>query len=106
MRNNKKTMDEIAMSIISKAGDAATCGGMAMDYLKQKKYDLARRKLEEGKEYIAEAHNEQTDIIQSVLTQGKCEYSLLFAHAQDTLMTIESELRVYSVLIELQEGDR
>ena len=46
----------------------------------------------------------QTDAIQSETRGETCEYSLLFAHAQDTLMTIYSEINIAKQLIKIFES--
>lgn len=45
----------------------------------------------------------QTDAIQNETRGEKSEYSLLFAHAQDTLMTIYSEINIAKQLIKIFE---
>ena len=55
-------------------------------------------------EKIVEAHHIQTEDIQAAIRGEKQEYSLLFAHAQDTLMTIYSEIIVAKQLIAVFES--
>jgi len=45
------------------------------------------------------AHNAQTEVIQNQVSGENTEYSLLFVHAQDTLMTITTELRMVQKMI-------
>jgi len=59
--------------------------------------------MEEAQECIRLAHVSQTEVIQNE-TRGKSyEPCLLFAHAQDTLMTIMSEYNLAKQLIEFFE---
>ena len=48
----------------------------------------------------------QTEVIQGQVSGEDVEYSLLFIHAQDTIMTINSELRIISKLLPLFENMR
>ena len=50
---------------------------------------------------IAEAHRIQTDAIQGEAKREKMEYSVLFTHAQDTLMTIYSEINLANQIIKI-----
>jgi PTS system cellobiose-specific IIA component len=59
----------------------------------------AKEKLNNAQEYIKNAHSLQTGIIQGEARGEKYEYSLLFNHAQDTLMTIYSELNIAKQLL-------
>ena len=55
--------------------------------------------LEEAEALIVKAHNAQTEVIQSQVSGESMEYSLLFVHAQDTVMTITTELRMTQKLL-------
>lgn len=61
----------------------------------------AKEKLEEARKNIIEAHRVQTDAIQEETRGVSSEYSLLFAHAQDTLMTINSEVLIAKELVKI-----
>lgn len=97
-------LNETAMEIISTAGEAIVKGKEAMEHLADRQFEEAQSLLEIAQKYIVKAHNTQTNVIQTALANGKVEYSFLFSHAQDTLMTIESELRVYQVLLNIERG--
>ena len=56
------------------------------------KIDAAADELNKANELIKEAHIIQTQVIQKAMAkENKESAELLFAHAQDTLMTINSE---------------
>lgn len=57
--------------------------------------------MEEAKKFIVQAHKSQTEVIQSEANGKKYEYSMLFAHAQDTLMTIMSEIQLAEQMIDI-----
>ena len=59
----------------------------------------AQELLKEAEALIVKANNAQTEVIQSQVSGESMEYSLLFIHAQDTLMTINTELRMTKKLL-------
>jgi cellobiose PTS system EIIA component len=83
---------EASMDIILHAGDARMANFESIEAMLKGDLETAELKLREAKEQITIAHRVQTDRIQDETRGGKSEYSLLFAHAQDTLMTINSEI--------------
>lgn len=100
LENNPLT--EVAMEIILHAGDARMFIQQALDAVAAFDYDTATAKLAEARREWTLAHHAQTDTIQAE-TAGtvRHEYSMLFTHAQDTLMTINSEYIVAQKLVAL-----
>lgn len=90
-----------AMSIILSAGDARVACKAALDAISEANLTLAEEKLKEAQSKITEAHKVQTDAIQGETRGEEAEYSLLFAHAQDTLMTIYSEINIAKQLLKI-----
>lgn len=84
----------VAMSVIINAGDGRACIDKAMDALAEFDFDAAEAHLAEADARILEAHKAQTEMIQRQAGGEEVEYSLLFVHAQDTLMTISAELHM------------
>ncbi|MGO1041967.1 PTS lactose/cellobiose transporter subunit IIA [Clostridioides difficile] len=95
---------EVAMQIILRAGEARTEIKQALSDLEKFDYKNANMKLAKAKEFMTEAHRAQTNIIQGEAGGEKREHSLLFAHAQDTLMTIFSELNIAMSLVGIVES--
>jgi PTS system cellobiose-specific IIA component len=56
-------------------------------------FPKAAELLKEADQEILKAHRAQTEVIQAQAGGEDTEYSLLFIHAQDTLMTSDSQLR-------------
>ena len=79
-----------AMAIILNAGDARVACKEALDAIAAFDYETAEEKLKV-------CH----DAIQDETRGEKSEYSLLFAHAQDTLMTIYSEINIAKQLLKI-----
>lgn len=100
-----ETMLEITMSIIMKAGDARVYVKQALDDMEHSRYPEAKAKLDQAQTCIGEAHSAQTEVIQGEARGEHHEFSLLFTHAQDTLMTIFSELNIarslYGIIMSL-----
>lgn len=91
----------VAMQIILHAGDARNLATEALSEAKKFHFEEAEKLLKEAEAAITSAHKSQTEIIQSEAGGNSYEYSLLFAHAQDTLMTIHSELRLTKEMIDI-----
>lgn len=94
---------EAAMQIILHAGDARVKCKAALDAIAETDFEAAKRALEEAKIEITKAHRMQTDAIQTECSGEKGEYSVLFAHAQDTLMTVNSEIIIAKQMISIFE---
>lgn len=93
-----------AMAIIMNAGDARVFCKEALNAIEVQDFDLAKEKMKAAHKKIAEAHKIQTDAIQGETRGEKKEYSLLFAHAQDTLMTVYSEINIAKQMIKIFES--
>lgn len=94
MAEEKIDVAAVAMSVIINAGDGRVCIDRAMDSLAELDFEAAESSLQEADEKILEAHKAQTEMIQRQAGGEDVEYSLLFVHAQDTLMTISAELHM------------
>lgn len=93
-----------AMSIIISAGDARLYITEALNAISEGNYNLVTDKLKQAQEKMTEAHAVQTDMIQGEARGEGIGYSLLFTHAQDTLMTINSELNLAKQLCKVFES--
>lgn len=93
-----------AMQIIMKAGDGRVLIQAALDAVSVQNFKLAKEKLDGAKIEIIAAHCIQTDMIQGEARGESRGYSLLFTHAQDTLMSINSELYLAKKMISIFES--
>lgn len=100
---DEKTVEE-AMGIIMHAGDARLLCKEALDAIAAFNFEKASEKMARANKEIAEAHRIQTDAIQGEANGEKKEYCVLFAHAQDTLMTIYSEINIANQLIKIAKS--
>lgn len=92
---------ECAMAIILAAGNARVECKAALNAISAFDFVLADQKIKDAQKEITKAHKIQTDAIQGETRGEKSEYSLLFAHAQDTLMTIYSEINIAKQMIKI-----
>ncbi len=91
-----------AMSIILHSGDARVACTNALKAIEEGLFLEAENQIQEASAEITKAHKIHTDAIQNEAAgEDKSEYSLLFAHAQDTLMTIMSEINIAKQLIKI-----
>lgn len=84
----------VAMEVILNTGDGRTYIDQALDSLAEFDFDAAEEHLAQADAKILTAHKVQTATIQAQAAGEEVEYSLLFTHAQDTLMTISAELHM------------
>ncbi|SHE63960.1 PTS system, cellobiose-specific IIA component [Seinonella peptonophila] len=96
-------ISQVAMKIILHAGNARTFIMESFQCMGEEQFTEAREKLKEAKQETLLAHKAQTETIQSEAQGNKHEFSLLFAHAQDTLMTIMSEWNIANQLVKVFE---
>ena len=85
------------------SGDARVHASKAMDCIAKGDFEQAKALLKEADKVQAAAHNIQTDMIQGDIRGGdeKMGYYVLFAHAQDTLMTIQVEINMTKSMLKL-----
>ena len=94
----------VAMQIILHAGDAREKVGEALAFAKRFEFAMAREALKQANAKITDAHHAQTDVIQEEMEGGEREeLVLIFVHAQDTLMTIRSEVKLAAEMIDMFE---
>lgn len=101
-------LSQVAMQIILHAGNGREYVESALRALEEQlDYAEFQKWMKEANKEIKEAHKAQTAVIQSTIAEENLRYSLLFSHAQDTLMTIISEYNVakhlgklYNIVIE------
>jgi len=95
---------QAAMQIILNAGDARVKCKEALDAIAISDFVLAKENMKDAQAKITKAHIVQTDVLQAECSGEPIEYSVLFAHAQDTLMTINSEIIIAKQMIKIFES--
>ena len=94
-----KDINAVAIQVVMNAGDGRMKIDEALAAMAEGDLTKAEELLKEAEELIVKAHNAQTEVIQSQVAGENMEYSLLFIHAQDTIMTINTELRMTKKLL-------
>ena len=94
-----KDINAVAIQVVMNAGDGRMKIDEALAAMAEGDLAQAEALLKEAEELIVKAHNAQTEVIQSQVAGESMEYSLLFIHAQDTIMTINTELRMTKKLL-------
>lgn len=97
-------MVTIAMEIILNAGNARTHTVNAMKAELAGDRKTADEQMHQAKECIKDAHNAQTGVICEEAGGNVTEISLLFIHAQDTVMTINSEVGMIELMIKMNRN--
>lgn len=96
-----------AMNIILHAGNARNILRDAGKRIAEgRELNTVAQLLEEAKENILLAHRAQTDILHEEAEGKHIEVTVLFSHAQDTLMTTQSELFFVETLYEMETNRR
>ena len=93
----------VAMQVILNSCNGRDKVDEAFAALAELKFDEARALLDAADEDMLKAHNAQTEMIQAQAAGEDTEYSLLFIHAQDTLMTSDAQMRIARNLIPVVE---
>lgn len=98
--NSEYDFPTISMNIIMPAGNARTAAMNSLDALMAGNLEKCDEELKKAKQFVKEAHKAQTDVLQSLAArdyEGNKEpvvLPMLFVHAQDTIMTIMSEVHL------------
>lgn len=99
--DKSEQINSVAMNIIMDAGDARALITDALFAIERNQFTEADEKIIQAQKKIKVAHGNQTDIIQGEIHGEAFPSSLLFIHAQDTLMTINSELLMSRHLLKI-----
>lgn len=100
----QKDINEVAMTVILNAGNGRAKIDEALECIASKQYEKAKALLEDAEKDVVKAHIAQTQMIQNQVSGNQVEYSLLFIHAQDTIMTINTELRLTTKFLKIIEN--
>ena len=99
---SKEELNNAAMQIILHAGN---CRNLLKEALIEGEGEADTHRIDqkwkEAKAEITEAHKLQTDMIQATIEEDELQTTLLFTHAQDTLMTIYAEMDLAEHLLRL-----
>jgi len=92
---------QVAVQVIIHAGNARTLVNKATTAFAERNFDKADEYLKKAETEITKAHKIQTNMIQAEARGQKLELSLLITHAQDTLMSANTEIRLTKNFLKL-----
>lgn len=108
------TIEELnayAMEMIVHSGNGRNLLNQALDALYEGDENIYEEKMAEAKKEMQTAHSAQTKVLQGTITDPETKPNILFTHAQDTLMTVMSEMntakhlaRILKKIKEIQNG--
>ncbi|PKR83798.1 PTS lactose/cellobiose transporter subunit IIA [Heyndrickxia camelliae] len=96
-----ENLDMISFQMISNVGTARSLAMEALFAAKGGDYALAEEKLEESNKYFVEGHRVHAGLIQKEASGDKVEFSLLFMHAEDQLMSTETIVLLVKEMVEM-----
>ncbi len=94
-----ESFENIAMEMISYAGDAKADGFNALHAARKKNFDEADQLMEQADKKITTSHQIHLKLLGSDNQFKSINEQLLISHAMDTLMTTTSELDLIKELI-------
>lgn len=94
-------LNQLSMTILVHAGNARAHLVASLDALEQLAFQDAQTQLADAKKEVVIAHGLQTDTLQMEASGNQIRYSTLFCHAQDTLMTAQSEILIGEHMVRL-----
>ncbi|MDX7991099.1 PTS lactose/cellobiose transporter subunit IIA [Xenorhabdus littoralis] len=103
MNHEEDILIPVALEIILNAGNAREKSEEAIKYAQSGDFKNAHLYLDKAREMMLSAHHAQTEVIQKETKPERFNLNLLFIHAQDTLMTIRSELNLRREMVFLYE---
>ncbi|QQZ09000.1 PTS lactose/cellobiose transporter subunit IIA [Heyndrickxia vini] len=98
---NKEELALVSMNVILHAGNARDYVYQAVDKASNGDFVQADELMEKANEEIVTAHKAQTNTLQKEAEGIEIPYSPLFGHAQDTIMTVKSEMNIMREIIKL-----
>ena len=94
IQKDKDQLNNLSMNMILLAGNAREKIMKALTACEARNFITADSCLQAALSEIEEAHILQTETVQKEAMEQEYYYSMLFTHAQDTLMTIQSEYNI------------
>ncbi|MDO4378522.1 MAG: PTS lactose/cellobiose transporter subunit IIA [Erysipelotrichia bacterium] len=82
--------EQFACLIIGSAGDSRSSSLEALQLAGERKYDEAKKKLEEAEKSLLDAHREHTKLLVADAQENSVVVTLLLAHASDHLANAET----------------
>lgn len=97
-------LNQLSMAILVHAGNARAHLVASLEALEVLAYKDAQSQISDARKEVVIAHGLQTDTLQMEASGNQIRYSPLFCHAQDTLMTAQSEILIGEHIMRLFKG--
>lgn len=97
----ENSIEMISFQIISNVGTAKSLVMEALSAAKSGNYDESEEKLKEADQYFVEGHKVHASLIQKEAAGEPVEFSMLFMHAEDQLMSTETIATLVREMIEM-----
>lgn len=94
-------LNQLSMNILVHAGNAREFLVQSLESLEAGAFEKAKTAIKKARSEVVVAHGLQTETLQLEASGEQIRYSTLFCHAQDTLMTAQSEILIGEHLINL-----
>lgn len=96
-------VNEKAMEIILECGEAIKIIKNTTNLVECQNFESGSilKELDNAEKHLIIAHKIQTEVIQDSIAKDIHESTILFSHAQDTLMTTKSELSILKFIIKI-----
>lgn len=91
----------LSMEVILRSGNARSFVFQAVNKASEGDFDQADSLMQEANKQVVIAHKAQTSTLQKEAEGIEIPYSPLFGHAQDTLMTIKTEINLMKEIIKI-----
>lgn len=91
----------LSMNVILHAGNARDFVFQAVNKAADGEFEQADNLMQEANNEVVIAHKTQTSTLQKEAEGVEIPYSPLFGHAQDTLMTIKTEINLMKEIIKI-----
>jgi PTS system cellobiose-specific IIA component len=91
----------IAFSMISNVGTAKSLVMEALYAAKDGDYALAEEKIKESRQFFVQGHKIHASLIQKEASGEKVEFSMIFMHAEDQLLSAETMSELVKEMIEM-----
>lgn len=98
---NRDELASVSMQVILHSGNARAKLFEAVDWASKANFEKADTCMDQANDELIQAHKSQTKTIQLEAEGIDIPYSVLFSHAQDTLMTAKTEQNLIKEMIKL-----
>lgn len=97
----KDELNLLSMDVILHAGNARDYVFQAVERASDGDFTESDKLMKQANDEVVEAHRAQTSTLQKEADGVEIPYSPLFGHAQDTLMTVKTEINLMKEIIKI-----